>query len=315
MTFAKLKRTLQRASGLPVEAIRLVIQDTLLPDEGMLTDVTYGGDALLEMHVDERPIEYREASPPPPSHVQYVSPRALEGHRVFAVSGASAPSPLPTPAPTPTLGGQTSLAKECLSLGLCALRLLYFCVGVLRDCRAPPETDEPETAPPPSRWPGAGAGAPVADSHVAATPFSFTPTPISSPAVPLPPASVAAAVAASVIPAPPPLPAAATVSSPSVRTPSVDVSQRLNRRLMLRRVFMQLQSKPGDKGELISREQFHKALSSHEGIMSFLSGSSVLARVAVRVGVGAFCGSCGGASSWVCGRALKSDAAPVAACV
>jgi hypothetical protein len=68
----------------------------------------------------------------------------------------------------------------------------------------------------------------------------------------------------------------------SPRTPVVDVSQRLNRRLMLRRVFMQLQSKPGDKSELVSRRQFHTALTADAAIMGFLGGSSVLARVTVR---------------------------------
>ena len=63
---------------------------------------------------------------------------------------------------------------------------------------------------------------------------------------------------------------------------SVDVSQRLNRRLMLRRVFMQLQSAPGDKGERVGRAQFRDALAANGPVMAFLGGSALLDRVAVR---------------------------------
>jgi hypothetical protein len=53
MTFGKLKRTLQRASGIPVEYIRLFFQEGLLADEGYLTDVAYSSEIELEMQIEE----------------------------------------------------------------------------------------------------------------------------------------------------------------------------------------------------------------------------------------------------------------------
>jgi hypothetical protein len=60
MTFAKLKRTLQRASGIPSDYIRLYFQEGLLADEGYLTDVTYSSDIELEMQIEEPLEPYKE---------------------------------------------------------------------------------------------------------------------------------------------------------------------------------------------------------------------------------------------------------------
>ena len=92
-------------------------------------------------------------------------------------------------------------------------------------------------------------------------------------------AGVAGAAGALAV-APPALGSATTASQRA----SADVSQRLNRRLMLRRVFMQLQSKPGDKGEQVSRAQFRDALASNAAVMAFLGDGKLLQQVAVRSG-------------------------------
>lgn len=62
---------------------------------------------------------------------------------------------------------------------------------------------------------------------------------------------------------------------------SFDVSVRLNRRLMLRRVFMQLQIRPGDKTESISKKRFHDALMSNEAVMAYLRTTTLMQQLQV----------------------------------
>ena len=75
---------------------------------------------------------------------------------------------------------------------------------------------------------------------------------------------------------------AAGEPAPSAPPAAFDVSVRLSRRLQLRRVFMQLQSRPGDKTESVSRKQFHDALVSNDALLPFLQATPLLKQLAVR---------------------------------
>ena len=90
-------------------------------------------------------------------------------------------------------------------------------------------------------------------------------------------------------PSPPPWPTSLLPASPlrpsaapAAGSTTIDVSQRLNRRLALRRTFMQLQSRPGDSREPVPRADLVRALAANVGVAAFLSGGALLDRVAVR---------------------------------
>ncbi len=68
MTFAKLKRTLNRATNVPVVDMELTMNDAALPDDALLGDMSVTDNSLIYLHILE-PLSGRrttddDAAPP-----------------------------------------------------------------------------------------------------------------------------------------------------------------------------------------------------------------------------------------------------------
>jgi hypothetical protein len=241
MTVAKVKRTLSRATGVPPQQIRLCLNGLVLEDRLTPADMDLYDGAVLQMYAVD---DYEPGLGQDLGEIRAAAP---EYHH------NDVPAPMQS-APVPRTGRRNHP---------------YHADGATE-----PHASHTVNPPVPEYVGPAVPPAGRAAEKTVPSPRARDPTPTAHRSV----SPVFRQAATGAEPADPSsFQPVASVASAATGTPApFDVSVRLNRRLMLRRIFMQLQSRPGDKTESVAKRRFHDALASNDAVLPFLRSTTLL---------------------------------------